>query len=56
MQGETEQHWRKLCEQAVVEQDPNELIRLVEEINRVLGDKEERLLREQQGTKKQSTA
>ena len=43
MQGETGERWRKLCEQAAVEQDANKLMELVEEINRLLDEKAERL-------------
>ena len=35
MEGQ-EQRWMKLCQQASVEQDPDKLIKLVEEINRLL--------------------
>jgi hypothetical protein len=31
MQGESKEHWIKLCIQASTEQDPDELIRLVRE-------------------------
>jgi hypothetical protein len=43
MQGETGERWRKLCEQAAIEQDPQKLLQLTEEINRLLEAKEERL-------------
>lgn len=43
MQGETEELWRKYCERAIVEQDPERLLELVAEINRLLEEKEERL-------------
>ena len=43
MQGETEERWRILCEQAVHEQDPRQLLELVAEINKLLLEKEERL-------------
>lgn len=43
MQGETENKWRKLCEQATVEQDPQTLLELVREINRLLDEKEQPL-------------
>jgi hypothetical protein len=36
MQGETPNKWRKLCEQAAVEQDPQRLIELIHEINSML--------------------
>lgn len=43
MQGQQKQLWEELCAQAAVEQDPNKLMRLIEEINRLLAAKEERL-------------
>ena len=43
MKGETGERWRKLCEQAAVEQDPDKLLQLAKEINRLLEEKEERL-------------
>ena len=45
MQGENGDHWRKLCEQAAVEQDPDRLLLLAQEISRLLDEKEERLKR-----------
>ena len=55
MQGETGERWRKLCEQAAVEQDANKLMELIEEINQLLESKEQRL-REQQQDKAQNPA
>jgi hypothetical protein len=43
MQGENRERWQKLCEQASSEQDPDQLIRLVHEIEKLLADKEQRL-------------
>jgi hypothetical protein len=43
MQGEKGQQWRVLCEQAAVEQDPQRLLELAEQINRLLDEKEQRL-------------
>ena len=43
MQGEKAEQWRALCEQAAIEQDPEKLMRLVEQINRLLEEKEQRL-------------
>lgn len=43
MKGELKEHWLKLCEQAATEQDSEKLIELIEEINRLLQEKEERL-------------
>ena len=48
MLGKTKERWRELCEQASVEQDPNEqdpkkLLALVAEINKLLDEKHVRL-------------
>ena len=43
MQGETRELWHKLCEQAAVEQDPERLMHLVQQITRLLDEKEKRL-------------
>jgi len=43
MQGENGIKWRKLCEQAAVEQDSQKLMELIHEINRMLEEKEQRL-------------
>jgi hypothetical protein len=53
MQGETGERWRKLCEQAAVEQDPEKLLELTSEITRLLDEKEARL---QQSRIKQESA
>jgi hypothetical protein len=45
MLGENEQRWRELCERAAKETDPDRLIALVQEINRLLEAKEQRLRR-----------
>lgn len=37
------ERWLELCQQAAVEQDPKKLMELVEEINRLLAEKEQRL-------------
>jgi hypothetical protein len=42
MQEKTER-WMELCAQAAVEQDPEKLLALVKEINRLLEAKEQRL-------------
>ena len=39
---EDEERWKKLCAQASVEKDPVKLIELVDEINRLLDEKEAR--------------
>ena len=43
MLGETGERWRKLCEEAAVEQDPERLLLLAREISRLLDEKEQRL-------------
>ena len=48
MKGETAERWYKLCEQAANEQDPQKLMELIHEIDRLLAEKEERLVRQQQ--------
>jgi hypothetical protein len=44
VQGNRER-WEELCEQAAVEQDPVKLLKLITEINKLLLDKEERLVK-----------
>ena len=46
MQGQTKEHWRQLCEQAAIEQDPERLLLLVGEITELLQQKQERLSRQ----------
>jgi len=43
MQGKLKEEWAQLCEQAAIEQDPQKLMLLVSEINRMLDEKEKRL-------------
>jgi len=43
MKGKTRERWVELCEQAATEQDPIRLMQLVQEINKLLIEKEERL-------------
>ena len=43
MIGDTKERWRELCEQASVEQDPDNLLELVKEINQLLEEKRTRL-------------
>jgi hypothetical protein len=45
MQGETKERWRQLAEQAAIEQDPVKMLSLITEINELLSEKEERLIR-----------
>lgn len=40
VKGENKKCWKQLCELAAVEQDPKRLMALVEEITRVLDEKE----------------
>jgi hypothetical protein len=40
---ENEEKWRQLCEQAAEEQDPDKLMELIAEINRLLAAKDNRL-------------
>jgi hypothetical protein len=47
MQGKVKEHWMELCEKATVEQDSEKLIALVQQINRMLDDKGDRLRRKQ---------
>lgn len=46
MQGQIKERWQALCEQAATEQNPERLMELIEEINRLLAAKEERLNRQ----------
>lgn len=48
MQVETKEMWIQFCELAAVEPDPEKLMQLVKEINRVLEEKENRLRRRQE--------
>lgn len=43
MNGNGTEHWMELCRQAAVEQDPNKLLALTKEINRLLEEKDARL-------------
>ena len=45
MQGKKKERWEELCAQAAIEQDPLKLLKLVKEINDLLTEKEERLLK-----------
>jgi hypothetical protein len=40
VQDTTRKQWQLLCEQAAIEKDPEKLIRLAEEINRLLQDQD----------------
>lgn len=54
MQGQEKADWMRLCEQAAVEQDPQKLLKLVQEINRLLSEKQDRL--DKTGSDNRSTA
>jgi hypothetical protein len=43
LKGEKKEYWMHLCELAANEQDPDTLMELVKEINRLLEEKELRL-------------
>jgi hypothetical protein len=40
---EKKEQWLQLCEQAAVEQDPERLLKLIDEISRMLDEKNRRL-------------
>ena len=42
MQGYAKERWVELCEQAAVEQDSKKLLKLVQEIDRLLREKQDR--------------
>ena len=50
MEDKTER-WFHLCRQAAIEQDPDKLLALVQEINDILEYKERRLLRQREDLK-----
>jgi len=43
MQAKNRERWQELCEQAANEQDPTKLLELIEEINRLLAAKYDRV-------------
>jgi len=43
--GEVRKRWMEFCEKAAAEQDPDKLMAVAEEINRLLQEKAERLQR-----------
>ena len=49
MEGEIKERWFQLAQLAAVEQDPDKLIALVQEINRLLEEKEQRLHQRRSG-------
>lgn len=56
VKGETGELWKTLCAKAAEEQDPETLLELVKEINRLLDEKEARLIREREERQKQNRA
>jgi hypothetical protein len=42
LRGKTKERWREICERAVVEQDPDRFVTMIQELLRVLEDDEER--------------
>ena len=46
MRGERREEWQRLCQLAADEQDPAKLMQLIERINRLLQEKEDRLQRQ----------
>lgn len=46
MRGKVKEDWMQLCEQIAIEQDTDQMIKLVRELNRMLEEKEQRLERE----------
>jgi hypothetical protein len=49
LKGEKKEIWMHLCEQAVVEQDPEKLMDLIKQINQLLEEKERRLKSDSKG-------
>jgi hypothetical protein len=39
MKGQVKERWQEVCEQAAIESNPEKLLKLVAEINRLLHDK-----------------
>ena len=42
LRGETKERWRELCEELIVEQDPDKFLARIEELLDVLEDREQR--------------
>ena len=49
MEGQTKERWFQLAQLAAVEQDPERLVALVQEINQLLEEKEKRLTQNRRG-------
>jgi hypothetical protein len=43
VRGEKKERWMELCEHAADEQDPQKMLEIITEINRLLQEKEDRL-------------
>ena len=43
MQGKAKERWIELCEQAAVEHDANKLLKLIQDIDKLLREKQERM-------------
>lgn len=56
MQDENLEQWQKLCAEAATEQDPQRLMKLIAEIDRMLKEKEQRLKAQRQTSKVQTSA
>lgn len=54
VKGVKEEEWRKLCQDAATEQDHDRLLEIIDQINRMLWDKEQRL--KEQRTKHETLA
>jgi hypothetical protein len=50
MEDETKERWYQLCQLAAVEQDPERLVALAQEITRLLEEKEESIKEKRRGT------
>jgi hypothetical protein len=55
MQGEKKERWQELCEQATKEQDPQKLLKLVQEVDQLLAQKQERVNKTKSTRDPQST-
>jgi hypothetical protein len=51
MEGEKRESWIELCAQAADERDPQKLMRLIDEINKLLAEKEARVWRSKSSEK-----
>ena len=47
MQEKVKEDWLQLCEQVAIEQNPERMIELIRELNRMLDEKQQRLKRKQ---------